>query len=126
MKGEKRVIINEVRNRILELFLAGANNEEIRKELAVIVLGSSIEDIQRLRKQWGAKAAADREMIGDKEELEHASTMSYREITGANERWNRMMLHFECRRDLHLRHSAWITNVMRAEHSQRRKERGNV
>lgn len=100
MKEDKRVIKNKIRNCILELFPAGAGNEEIRKELAVIVPGISIEDIQRLRKQWGAKAAADREMIGDKEELEHASTMSYREITEANERWNQMMLYWECRKRL--------------------------
>jgi len=123
MDEDRRVIRDKILKRISELFPAGAGDEGIRDELAVVVPSISIEDIQRLRKQLGAKAAADKEMLGSIEELEDAPIMSYREIAEANERWNRMMIYYECRKDFNTMDKARVMNVVHAEHEQRRRER---
>lgn len=123
MEEDRRVLKDKILKRISELFPMGAGDEEIRAELAVIVPSISIEDIQRLRKQLGAKASADREMLGGVEELGNAPIMSYREIAEANERWDQMMIHYECRRDFNAIDKARVMNVVHAEHERRRREK---
>ncbi len=52
-------------NCAFELFPKGVSDEEIQKELSVIVPNVSIDHVQRLRRQWGEKKdAADEEMRG--------------------------------------------------------------
>ena len=122
MDEDRRVIRDKILKRISELFPAGAGDEGIREELAVIVPSISIEDIQRLRKQWDAKATVDRDMVQDIEEGD-VPVMSDQEMMEANRRWNQMMVYWECRGDYHRREKVRVANVIYAYRNQQRKER---
>lgn len=122
MEEDVKKIKDKIRNRILELLSAGADDEEIREEVEILGIDISTIDIQRIRVRWNEKVAADKEMLGSIEDLKDAPAVNYQEIMDANERWNRMMIHYECRRDFNMRDKARITNVMRSEHNRRRME----
>jgi len=122
MKGDTQIIRDKILKRISELFPTGADDEKIKEELSIIIPGGiSISAIQRLREIWYEKATADRAMI-EEAELEDAPTMSYREMEESNERWDQMMIHFECRKEYHMQERARISNIMLTMRNQRRKE----
>jgi len=123
MDRDMGVIMNKMRNRILELLSAGVDDEEIRKEMAGIDLDISISDIHQIRVRWNRKMVVDREMVGSIEELGDAPVMSEQELMEANAEWNRMMIYWECRRDDHMREKVRVANVIYTYRNQQRKER---